>query len=209
MKADVAAGQKRIVVDLRGNGGGYITAAQVVASQFLGDGVIFYEVGADGVKQAIDAAPGGAASDPAIRVVVLIDGNSASASEIVAGALQARGRAQLIGSQSYGKGTIQAFQQLSGGTGGFRLTIARWLTPKDVWINHVGLTPDIPVTVPANSPAGADPVLDRALAGPRDPRRRLTEAGIALAAALRLRFPRAKGGDVQCLNIVAAPPRRR
>ncbi len=163
VKADVAAGQKRIVVDLRGNGGGYITAAQVVASQFLGDGVIFYEVGADGVKQAIDAAPGGAASDPAIRVVVLVDGNSASASEIVAGALQARGRAQLIGSQSYGKGTIQAFQQLSGGTGGFRLTIARWLTPKDVWINHVGLTPDIPVTVPANSPAGSDPVLDRAL----------------------------------------------
>lgn len=163
VRSDVAAGQKRIVVDLRGNGGGYVTAAQVVASQFLSDGVIFYEVGADGVQVAINATAGGAATDPAVRVVVLVDGNSASASEIVAGALQARGRAQLIGSQSYGKGTIQAFQQLSGGAGGFRLTIARWLTPKEVWINHVGLTPDIPVTVPPNSPAGSDPVLDRAL----------------------------------------------
>ncbi|MGH2511375.1 MAG: S41 family peptidase, partial [Candidatus Limnocylindrales bacterium] len=163
VKADVATGQTRIVVDLRGNLGGYITAAQAVASQFLAGGVVFYEVGADGILTATNAAPGGAATDPAIRVVVLIDANSASASEIVAGALQARGRAQLIGSQSYGKGTIQAFQQLSEDSGGFRLTIAKWLTPDKVWINHVGLTPDIPVSVPANTPAGTDPVLDRAL----------------------------------------------
>ena len=163
VKADVAAGQTRLVVDLRGNLGGYITAAQAVASQFLGDGVIFYEQGADGVETATNATAGGAATDPRIKVVVLIDGNTASASEIVAGALQARGRAQLIGSQSYGKGTIQAFQQLSDNSGGFRLTIAKWLTPNKVWINHVGLTPDIPVTVPADTPAGSDPVLDRAL----------------------------------------------
>ena len=163
VKADVAAGQKRLVVDLRGDLGGYITAAQAVASQFLDGGVVFYERGADGVDTATDATAGGAATDPAIKVVVLIDGNTASASEIVAGALQARGRAQLIGSQSYGKGTIQAFQQLSDNSGGFRLTIAKWLTPNKVWIHHVGLTPDIPVTVPANNPAGSDPVLDRAL----------------------------------------------
>ncbi len=163
VKADVAAGQTRLVVDLRGNGGGYITAAQAVASQFLSDGVIFYEQGADGVETATNATAGGAAIDPRIKVVVLMDGNTASASEIVAGALQARGRAQLIGSQSYGKGTIQAFQQLSDNSGGFRLTIAKWLTPDKVWINHVGLTPDIPVTVPADTPAGSDPVLDRAL----------------------------------------------
>jgi len=115
------------------------------------------------VDTATNATPGGAATDPRIKVVVLIDGNTASASEIVAGALQARGRAQLIGSQSYGKGTIQAFQQLSDNSGGFRLTIAKWLTPNKVWIHHVGLTPDIPVTVPANNPAGSDPVLDREL----------------------------------------------
>ena len=163
VKADVAGGEKRIVVDLRGDPGGYITAARAVASQFLGGGVVFYEQGADGVQVATDATAGGAAIDPAIKVVVLIDANSASASEIVAGALQARGRAQLIGSQSYGKGTVQAFQQLSDGSGGFRLTIARWLTPNKVWINHVGLTPDIPVAVQANTPVGSDPVLDRAL----------------------------------------------
>ena len=131
------------MVDLRGDPGGYITAAQAVASQFLSDGVIFYEQGADGVETATDATAGGAATDPSIKVVVLIDGNTASASEIVAGALQARGRAQLIGSQSYGKGTIQAFQQLSANSGGFRLTIAKWLTPNKVWIHHIGLTPDI------------------------------------------------------------------
>jgi carboxyl-terminal processing protease len=163
VKTDVAAGQKRIVLDLRGDPGGYITAAQAVASQFLANGVVFYEQGADGVQVATDATPGGAATDPAIKVVVLIDANSASASEIVAGALQARGRALLIGSQSYGKGTIQAFQQLSDDSGGFRLTIARWLTPNKIWINHVGLTPDVPVPLAANTPVGTDPVLDRAL----------------------------------------------
>ena len=164
VKTDVDAGQTRLVVDLRGDGGGYVTAAQAVASQFLSSGVIFYEQGADGVQSETDATPGGAATDPTVKVVVLMDGNTASASEIVAGALQARGRAQLIGSQSYGKGTIQAFQQLSADSGGFRLTIAKWLTPSKVWIHHVGLTPDIPVTVPANNPAGSDPVLDKALA---------------------------------------------
>ena len=163
VKADVAAGQTRLIVDLRGNLGGYITAAQAVASQFLDGGVVFYERGADGLDTATNATPGGAATDARIKVVVLIDGNTASASEIVAGALQARGRAQLIGSQSYGKGTVQAFQQLSDNSGGFRLTIAKWLTPNKVWIHHIGLTPDIPVTVPANNPAGSDPVLDRAL----------------------------------------------
>ena len=163
VKADVAAGQKRIVVDLRSNGGGFVTAAQVVASQFLPGGVVYYEQGADGVQTAISAASDGAATDPAIKVVVLIDGNSASASEIVAGALQARGRAELIGSQSFGKGTIQAFQQLSDNGGGFRLTIAKWLTPNKVWINHVGLTPNIAVSVPVDTPAGSDPVLTRAL----------------------------------------------
>ncbi len=185
VKADVAAGQSRLVIDLRGDLGGYITAAQAVASQFLANGVIFYEQGADGVQVPTDATAGGAATDPRIKVVVLVDGNTASASEIVAGALQARGRAELIGSQTYGKGTIQAFQQLSADSGGFRLTIAKWLTPNNVWIHHVGLTPDIPVTTPANTPAGSDPVLDKAL--------QVLAAAPSAAAPLRSmpRLPRA------------------
>ncbi len=163
VKADVAAGQTRLILDLRGDPGGYVQAAQRVASQFLADGVVFYQRGADGVDVPTDALPGGAATDPRIRLAVLVDGNSASASEIVAGALQAHGRAKLIGAKTYGKGTIQTWQQLADDSGGFRLTTAKWLTPDGHWIHGVGLLPDVPVEIPANLAPGADPVLDRAL----------------------------------------------
>lgn len=157
-------GARSVIVDLRGNGGGYVTAARGIASQFIGSGPIFWQVDATGTKTAVDAEPGGVATDPSIRVAVLIDKNSASASEILAGALQDTGRARLVGQQSFGKGTVQEWYTLSGDTGGFRLTIARWLTPvTQRWINKVGLTPDIPVTVPASTPPGTDPVLDAAL----------------------------------------------
>ena len=96
-------------------------------------------------------------------LVVLIDGGSASASEIVAGALQDTGRAMLIGAQSYGKGTVQQWQQLSGDGGAFRLTVARWLTPNKRWIHKVGLTPDVVVALPKSVPIGSDPILDKAL----------------------------------------------
>jgi len=99
----------------------------------------------------------------AVRLVVLIDHGSASASEIVAGALQDRGRATLIGETSYGKGTVQQWQELTGNGGAFKLTVARWLTPNGHSIHQKGLTPDIPVTVPSPAPAGTDPVLDRAV----------------------------------------------
>ena len=93
----VAAGQKKLILDLRGNPGGYVTAARKIASQFIGSGVVFWEQDAAGTQVATDALSGGVATDPAIRLVVLIDGGSASASEIVAGALQDTGRATLIG----------------------------------------------------------------------------------------------------------------
>ena len=144
----VAAGQKKLILDLRGNPGGYVTAARKIASQFIGSGVVFWEQDAAGNQVATDALSGGVATNPAIRLVVLIDGGSASASEIVAGALQDTGRATLIGAQSYGKGTVQQWQQLSGDGGAFRLTVARWLTPNKRWIHKVGLTPDVVVAVP-------------------------------------------------------------
>jgi len=100
---------------------------------------------------------------------VLIDGGSASASEIVAAALQDTGRARLVGQQSFGKGTVQQWQELSGEGGAFKLTIARWLTPAKRWINGTGLTPDVVVTLPTPLPPGSDPTLDKAvemLAGP-------------------------------------------
>ena len=160
--AAVADGRRKLILDLRGNPGGYITAARDVASQFLADGTIFWQEDASGTLTETTAIPGGAATDPSIRLVVLVDGGSASASEIVAGALQDRGRALLVGTQTFGKGTIQQWTQLEGDNGGFRLTIAKWLTPDKTWINGVGLTPDVVVDTTPSRP-GDDPVLDRAL----------------------------------------------
>ncbi len=163
LHAHVAAGRKAIILDLRGNPGGYVTAARKIASQFIGSGVVFWEEEAGGNQVATDALSGGVATDPAIHAVVLVDGGSASASEIVAGALQDTGRAMLIGTQSYGKGTIQQWQELTGQGGAFKLTVARWLTPKKRWIHKVGLTPDVVVAVPQSLAAGSDPILDKAL----------------------------------------------
>ena len=160
--ADVKAGQKAIVLDLRGNPGGFVTAARDIASQFLSSGTVFWEKDAAGNLTEVTAEPGGAATDPSIKVVVLVDGGTASASEIVSAALHDRGRAQLVGAKTYGKGTVQQWTQLEGDSGGFRLTIARWLTPDQVWIHGVGITPDVVVPSEATKP-GQDPVLDAGL----------------------------------------------
>ncbi|HET8787029.1 MAG TPA: S41 family peptidase, partial [Candidatus Limnocylindrales bacterium] len=158
-----ADGATAIILDLRGNPGGYVTAARDVASQFIGSGVVFYEQDANGVLTPTEAVPGGVATDPSIRVVALVDGGSASASEIVAGALKDTGRATLVGQTTFGKGTVQQWQELAGEGGAFRLTIAKWLTPDKRWIHNIGIEPDITVDVPATVGPGEDPVLARAL----------------------------------------------
>jgi carboxyl-terminal processing protease len=161
--ADVAAGRHKLVIDLRGNPGGFVTDAQRVISQFVPAGTtIFFQEDAAGTKTPSLAQAGGAATDPSIQLAVLIDGGSASASEIVAGALQDLGRAKLVGSKSYGKGTIQVWLQLADDNGGYRLTIAKWLTPAGRWIHGQGLVPDVVVDA-AGATAGSDPTLDRAL----------------------------------------------
>jgi carboxyl-terminal processing protease len=162
LKADVDKGIKKIILDLRGNPGGFVTSARTVASQFIADGPVFWRQDAQGNQTETDAEPGGVATDPSIKIVVLIDKGTASAAEIVAGALQDRGRAQLIGETSFGKGTVQEWYDL-GDVGGVKLTVEKWLTPNKRWIHKVGLTPDVPVTVPTDLPAGSDPVLDKAL----------------------------------------------
>ena len=158
----VERGEKQILVDLRGNPGGLVTAARDVASQFLPDGTIFWEEDSSGNLTETTAKPGGAATDPSIHVAVLVDGGSASASEIVTGALHDRGRAIVVGSKTFGKGTVQQWTQLEDDTGGFRLTIAKWLTPDKTWVHGVGITPDVVVTDTAAKPAD-DPVIDAAL----------------------------------------------
>jgi carboxyl-terminal processing protease len=162
LKADVDKGIKKIVLDLRGNPGGFVTAARTVASQFISYGPVFWRQDAQGNQTETDAEAGGVATDASIQVVVLIDRGTASAAEIVAGALKDRDRGQLIGETSFGKGTVQEWYDL-GQVGGVKLTVEKWLTPDKRWIHKIGLTPDVPVTVPTDLPAGSDPVLDKAL----------------------------------------------
>lgn len=159
---DLAAGRHSLILDLRGNPGGFVTAARAIASEFLADGTIFWQEDASGQMVETQALPGGAATDPGIKLVVLVDGGSASASEIVAGALHDRGRATLVGTKTFGKGTIQQWTQLEDDSGGFRLTIAKWLTPDRTWIHGTGITPDVIVDTPPAKP-GDDPILDAGL----------------------------------------------
>ena len=141
------AGSKKLILDLRGNPGGYVTAARDIASEFLSDGALFYEEDAQGNQVETGAVPGGIATDPSIELVVLIDEGSASASEIVAGALQDHDRATLVGQTSFGKGTVQQWQELPGEGGAFRLTIARWLTPGGHDFGGTGVIPDVELDV--------------------------------------------------------------
>ena len=163
LRAHLDADRTKLILDLRGNPGGYVTAARAVASQFIASGPIFWEEDAAGAQVATEAQPGGVATSDDIQIVCLIDGGSASASEIVAGALQDTGRATLVGQASFGKGTVQQWQELTGEGGAFRLTIARWLTPSKRWIHDVGLEPQVPVELPPAVAPGTDPTLDRAL----------------------------------------------
>jgi carboxyl-terminal processing protease len=164
LRAGLAKGERSVIVDLRDNGGGYVTAARTIASQFIASGPLFWEESADGTQIETDAAPGGIATDPAIRVVVLVNKGSASASEIVAGAMQDTKRGTLVGQATFGKGTVQQWVDLTDNSWGFRLTIAKWLTPDKRWIHQKGLTPDVVVAASGGPsvPTG-DPSIDAAL----------------------------------------------
>ena len=164
LQADIDAGRRKIILDLRGNPGGFVTAARSVASQFIAEGPIFWQEDAEGAQVATNAEGGGLATDSSVKVAVLIDGGSASAAEIVAGALQDTGRATLVGEDSFGKGTVQEWQPLPDDTGGFRLTVAKWLTPGKRWIHDTGLVPDVRADAgPAAEIGAEDPSVLKAL----------------------------------------------
>ena len=158
----MAQNPKGLVLDLRNNGGGYLSTSVEVTSQFISDGVVLYEKFGDGKQNEFKALSGGLATD--IPMVVLINEGSASASEIVAGALQDYGRAKLVGVVSYGKGSVQNWIPLSNDQGAVRVTIAKWYTPNDNTIDGVGLTPDVYVTMTEEDyNANLDPQLDAAV----------------------------------------------
>jgi len=136
-----AQGAKGFVFDLRDNPGGLLSSSVDVASIFIEDGVVVRVEDREGTVEEYRAA-GGAATDA--PMVVLINGNSASASEIVGGALQDYDRATLVGEQSFGKGSVQTIEELSFG-GAVKLTIAHYVTPKSRVIDKIGLTPDMKV----------------------------------------------------------------
>ncbi|MBI3287636.1 MAG: S41 family peptidase [Chloroflexi bacterium] len=133
------AGAEQLVLDLRNNPGGIVNAAVQVSSQFIQDGIILIERDGQGNERTFEARGGGPAID--IPLVVLVNAGTASAAEIVAGALQDHGRGPLIGERTFGKGSVQSVHELSDGSS-LHVTIARWLTPHRHELEGVGITPD-------------------------------------------------------------------
>ena len=142
LKAAREAGADRVVLDLRGNPGGYVSEAVKVASQFLASGTVYIERNAKGEEKPSAVLPGGIATD--VPLVVLVDNGTASASEIVAGALQDAGRAKIVGVTTFGTGTVLGEFPLSDGSA-LRIGMVEWLTPKGRVIWHAGITPDVTV----------------------------------------------------------------
>lgn len=129
-----------LIFDLRGNPGGTLASAIEIGSAFIEDGVILRQVSRDKSEEV--TSTNGDFADVQVPIVVLVDEDSASASEVIAGAMQDYEVATIIGETTFGKGTVQNIPQLSNG-GGLRITIKRWLTPNGAWIHEQGITPDI------------------------------------------------------------------
>jgi len=155
----LAQNPKGLILDLRNNGGGYLQTAVEVTSEFVDEGVVLYEVYNDRPRITYDVLGNGMATD--IPMVVLINEYSASASEIVAGALQDHQRATLVGETSFGKGSVQQWIPLVDDQGAAKITIARWLTPNGRQIHEIGLTPDYEVV---RDEINGDPDVDEQLA---------------------------------------------
>jgi len=147
----------KLIVDLRSNPGGYLESAVDIASFFLPEGKeIVREVGNREYGEKVYRSRGFNVFGDNLKMVILIDGGSASASEIVASALRDHGKAILIGEQSFGKGSVQELIPLTTDTS-LKVTIARWLTPKGASISDGGITPDIVVPYATSTPVGETP----------------------------------------------------
>lgn len=137
-------GMKALILDLRDNGGGWVDDGVKLADLFLDKDLLFYTEGKQGGKEETYTTAG----KTEMPLVVLVNGHSASTSEIVSGALQDYGRATLVGSQTFGKGVIQIVLQLSDEKTGFQFTTAQYFTPKGNQVHELGITPDVAVEMP-------------------------------------------------------------
>ncbi len=131
-----------IVLDLRNNPGGYLQEAVDIAGDFLKTGTVAVYEEVNGVKQELKTSRSPRLSG--YKLVVLVNEGSASASEILAGALRDQAKIKIVGKNTFGKGTVQEPKQINGGAG-LHVTIARWLTPSGYWVNEKGLEPDVKV----------------------------------------------------------------
>jgi carboxyl-terminal processing protease len=157
------SGSKKLIIDLRSNPGGYLDSAVDIASHFLPKGTTIVTEDFGGKREnQIHTSAGYMDMPKGTQVVVLIDGGSASASEILAGALKDHNVATIVGAKSFGKGSVQTLIELDGGA--LKVTIARWVTPAGTWIMGNGITPDIAVPyTQADAAQKKDPQLDRAI----------------------------------------------
>jgi carboxyl-terminal processing protease len=140
----IGSGMEGIILDLRNNPGGYLHVVVDVASEFLDGGTVLYQRDSEGRLEELTATGGGLATD--LPLVLLVNEWSASGSEVLAGALQDRGRADLVGNVTYGKGSVNIVRELSDGSALY-VTTARWLTPDGSLIEGIGLTPDFAVEI--------------------------------------------------------------
>lgn len=151
--------RKGLIFDIRGNSGGALASAVAVGSAFINDGALLRQVARDGAEEVTHAS--GKTAGIKVPIAVLVDETSASASEVIAGAMQDHGVAVIIGEKTFGKGTVQSLPDLSNG-GCLRLTTQRWLTPNGHWIHEQGVTPDIIVEWDPEE-GGDDPQLEAAI----------------------------------------------
>jgi carboxyl-terminal processing protease len=146
-----------VVLDLRGNPGGLLDEAVRVADRFLADGLIVTTEGRAQRVMDVERATG-PGTEPNYPLAVLVDGGSASAAEILAGALQDHGRAAVVGTRTFGKGTVQQIIDLGDGSG-LKLTVSRYFTPGHRSIQDSGITPDVPVAEAESTPAAGSPLV--------------------------------------------------
>lgn len=164
MREFVTSNATKLIIDLRGNPGGFLDAAVEMAGWFLPPGkVVVREDYGPNQKETEERSHGPAIFNDNVKMVILIDNGSASASEILAGALQEYGKATLVGTRSFGKGSVQELVKLTPDTA-LKVTIARWLTPNGKSISEGGLTPDVEVKLTEDDiKNGIDPQMAKAV----------------------------------------------